>query len=292
MAIVLCPVPAIVLADTVGLDATVYSNTLTLENKDFSSVPYIVISGGPGATLLYNSSGPEFEWSLEATGLLVDGAYSLIYYADMPDRFVDWGGDNPGALIADVVASGGVISASGITDLGMNLPCYPDANISEYYYGTITTVSGYTGDNYATGYGAKIWLVPSSDYTEPALTAWNPVNYLFETDLISYTDTNAVVSITVNPTAIDFGDVVAGTTVGPEWVNVENTGTVPVIVTATVPGAGLFSNLQLNTANPSAYSVSISSGSFDDVGLTLVIPGGFAPGPVNGTLTFIATPAS
>ena len=36
--------------------------------------------------------------------------------------------------------------------------------------------------------GAKLWIVPNSDFTTGGLTAWNPDNYLFETDLIIYCD--------------------------------------------------------------------------------------------------------
>lgn len=38
--------------------------------------------------------------------------------------------------------------------------------------------------------GAKIWLVPSSDYGNTGVIGWNPAKYLFEHDLITYDDTD------------------------------------------------------------------------------------------------------
>jgi len=42
------------------------------------------------------------------------------------------------------------------------------------------------------GLGAKIWLVPSSDYNAGtcSMTDYNEANYLFETHLIWYDDTD------------------------------------------------------------------------------------------------------
>ncbi len=40
--------------------------------------------------------------------------------------------------------------------------------------------------------GAKIWLVLSEDYdaAEKKMTVWNPAEYLFEYELITYDDTD------------------------------------------------------------------------------------------------------
>jgi len=110
-------------------------------------------------------------------------AYSLIYYADFADRMNEWGGNNPGALIATGIADGtGNLYMVGSVALGINLPCEPDANISTYNY------SG-APDYYPTAYGAKIWLVPSSCYdaVNKKVISWSPTLFLFETDLIHYT---------------------------------------------------------------------------------------------------------
>jgi len=289
----MCLAVAPVSAADVGLDAVVYDKVVNLDNKvSTGAVPWPINADSTGAVFMYNVSGDEFEWNLDATGLVGSTNYSLIYYADKPDRFVDWGGDNPGALIANIqTGTGGNYVGAGSTDLGMPLPCYPDANIDELAYNE-SGDGAQTGEDYITGNGAKIWLVLTADYTAPELTAWNPDSYLFETDLINYSDTNALVSITVNPTAVDFGSVVAGATAGPEVVRVTNAGTVPVIVTAEAPDTGLFSELLLNAGAPSAYSEPVYTADYDDVSLTLPVPVGYAPGSASGTLVFIATPAN
>jgi hypothetical protein len=60
---------------------------------------------------------------------------------------------------------------AGCIELNMDLPCPPDTNYAE---------------------GAKIWLVPSDDYnaTLTKMIAWNPTEYLFETELMTYDDTD------------------------------------------------------------------------------------------------------
>ena len=291
MAITLCLVPGVAQAEDVGLEVVVYDNSLNLENKDAN---WVVISDATGGTLKYNESGPTFEYELTVHGLVPGTEYSMIYYADMPNRFVEWGGNNPGTLITEFTYDALFKVVTGSVDLGMPMPCYPDANISEYNYGTDQTIPIWTGDNYATAHGAKIWIVPSADYAEPELTAWNPASYLFETDMINYTDTDAVVSITVSPTSVDFGSVVAGTTSAARIVTVTNAGTVPVIVTAEAPapGVNLFSYLLIDGNAPSAYSMPLYTTDDDDVSLTLPVPLGQPSGARTGTLVFIATPAT
>jgi len=174
-----------------GVDnGVVYDETpLTLENKDPSN-NWQIIKDNIYATLEYNSMGPEFEYSLEATGLEENTPYSLIYYADKPDRFNNWGGNNPGALITTFNSGTGTYNSGPKSiDLNMDLPSEPDENIDQYNY--------CDSDNYSTCYGAKIWLVPTealpSDFpnSNPDIGEWdiwgaNQPRILFETDLISY----------------------------------------------------------------------------------------------------------
>ena len=155
---------------------------LILENKD--STTWVVIPDGTLGVLSYNLSGPTFDYAFNGYGLEDGEDYSLIYYADYENRYVNWGGDNPGALIGTGTADGsGNLVMSGSPDLGMDLPSEPDANIDTHDY------SG-PPDNYANAHGAKIWLVPSDCYTEPEVDVWSPDDFLFETDLIWYTDTD------------------------------------------------------------------------------------------------------
>lgn len=149
------------LLSSMPVSANFYDSQLILNNKDSS---WNEIEGdGIRGRLEFNSRGREFEYRFFAKGLKTNTDYSLIYYAD------PWPGDNPGALVAEFTTNnkGKIKSTAGSVDLGMSLPHKSDAN--------------YPG-------GAKIWLVPSSDYNAVtnAMTAWNPVDYLFERNLITY----------------------------------------------------------------------------------------------------------
>jgi len=160
--------------------------SLTLVSKDAS---WNVVWPGPFGTLKYNLEGPEFCFVFNGHGLEAGTDYSLIYYADFEDRYVDWGGNNPGALIKSGTSNdGGNIHLGGCVDLGMDLPHADDANgdISNWDY------SG-PPDYYAHATGAKIWLVPSDCYVagQKKVDTWTPDRFLFETDLITYTDTDA-----------------------------------------------------------------------------------------------------
>lgn len=166
---------------------TSYWSTVELENKDTSSWEANTGDGIKG-TLTYELAAPTFNYEFEATGLTLNTGYSLIYYADRQDRFVDWGGDNPGALIATFTtdSNGDILATTGSKNLAMNLPHVDDWN------GTADANYCTDPDNYDLCRGAKIWLVPSTSYdtTGKKLNGWNPTTYLFETDLITYDDTD------------------------------------------------------------------------------------------------------
>lgn len=147
---------------------------LFLAEKD---ADWVIVPGGMWACLSYVPFGPEFRYSIDAYGLEADTEYSLIYYAD------PYPGDNPGYLIGELEAdSDGEVHDTDEIDLGMSLPCEPDENITKDY--------GDDPDNYSHRHGAKLWLVPSGCYSEPAVTTWAPERFLFETDLITYVDSD------------------------------------------------------------------------------------------------------
>ncbi|MBU1102160.1 M73 family metallopeptidase [Patescibacteria group bacterium] len=166
--------------------SAVRTKTLILDNKNQN---WERISDDKIGTLTYQTSGDTFSYNFTASGLQITGVeYKLIYYADKQDRYTNWGGDSPGAVIGTFTASGsGNISVTSQSiNLGMDLPAANDWN------GSIAADYCVSPDFYNMCRGAKIWLVPSSDYDSTAkkLTSWNPANYLFETDLIIYSDTN------------------------------------------------------------------------------------------------------
>ena len=174
---------------------TSYWNTVELRSKDGSWN----IIGSAAATLTYELAASTFNYEFEASELAINTDYSLIYYADEPERFENWGGSNPGALIAEFTTDvdGNIYAegtenepVEGYKNLAMNLPASPDWNASsEANYCTEAS------DGYNLCRGAKIWLVPSSDYNETSKkikdVSWaNMANFLFETDLITYDDTD------------------------------------------------------------------------------------------------------
>jgi len=300
VAISLLVVPAVVSANP-G-----YDSTLTLENKDNST--WLVISDDISGTLEYVSSANLFWYSFSATGLTASTEYSLIYYADTENRFVDWGGDNPGALIATFTtdASGNITPTAGSVDLNMDLPCSPDANAYFYDYTK-------SPDLYDHATGAKIWLVPTSAYDagQRKVTAWTPSAFLFETDLIWYDDTDAgdstvaltaevpdIVAISATPTSIDFGTVYPGHTAVGDNITVKNIGTKTVNVDASVAGGAVFGYLQLSigsgwiTTAPSWPSLitGLTMGASKTVYNQLPVPSGYTPtGTETATLIFEAT---
>jgi len=136
------------------------------------------------ATLTYKLVSDCFEYELEASGLEANTEYSMIYYADRQDRFENWGGDNPGRLLGTFTSNNdGEYSTSDFvtSSVCIDLPASSDWNAnSEADY--------CVSDNYESCRGAKVWIVPSGDYDSGVkkLTAWNPDNYLYETDLITF----------------------------------------------------------------------------------------------------------
>lgn len=282
-------VPATVMANDVTVLAGVYTNTLNLENKDSS---WQVKADAIGGVLGYNASGSEFVYGVHAEGL-PDVQYALIYYADTEDRFNEWGGNHPGAVIGFGTPVGGVLDMSGSAELDMDLPCPPDANAYFYDY--------HASDGYDHATGAKIWLIPASlltDGTSLPITSWLPDDtWLFETDLITYDDTDVVsdvVAITVAPSSINFGSILTpGQTGNGGNVTVTNSGTVPCNVTAAAPSSGVFQYIQLNGAPVSSYAVSgLTVGASDVATATLPVPAGYTPtGQESGTITFTAVSA-
>jgi len=170
-----------------------YKDSVHLENKN--PADWSIISGDNiEADVTFGLVGEEFAYTLEATGLTSGTEYALIYYADYEDRENNWGGNNPGAILGIFTAdSDGAISYSYSLDIGMDMPHVDDWNNAPPADYTVAP------DNYNHETGAKIWLVPTSDLTNNnalPLTAWNPDDYLFETELIRYFD-NANNEITI-----------------------------------------------------------------------------------------------
>ncbi|MHA2398755.1 MAG: hypothetical protein ACXADU_07680 [Promethearchaeota archaeon] len=128
-------------------------------------ITWEIIPDEAWGNLKYNHEGPDFKYEFYGFGLTENNDFDLIYYAN------DWPGNNPGALIdSGSTDADGYIHLSGSIDLNIDLPDPNDANYP----------------------GAKIWLVLSDDYDtiEYKMLGWNPGEYLFENNFITYNDTD------------------------------------------------------------------------------------------------------
>jgi hypothetical protein len=286
-------IPALVSADP--------GSPLTLVQKDPNT--WQPISGATGL-LTFNPSGPTFDYTFTATGL-PDGSYSLIYYAN------PYPGNNPGVLIGIGTSEGGSLPIAGSPNLNMDLPTPPDSNILVDHGGP--------PDNYANHFGAKIWLVPTECYsatvveTSGQITSWQPTRFLFETNLINYTDTDktgggispspvsltttitepsATIAFTVAPTTLDFGSVAIGSYSGERTVIIHNTGTVPIKITVLV-SSGFYTDCMELSSGGGYTTVSgwvpptVVAGSSLTV-YTRVKPTAAYASVATGTLTFMA----
>jgi len=123
---------------------------------------WAIVAGGAWGKMKYNLSGAEFEFVFNGHGLQPGYYYNLIYYPD------PWPGTGLICLGQGLVNDYGDIHIMGSVDTG-DLPAPGDDND-----------------------GAKIWLVLSGDLDcqNAFMGGWNPTEYLFEYDLITFDDLN------------------------------------------------------------------------------------------------------
>lgn len=290
--LLLFPTPALAISP-IATPVSGYSNATYLDNKDTST--WATILDERLGTLSYNATGDTFGYNFTATGLEASVAYSLIYYAN------PYPGGNPGALIGTGTSTTeGTLLITGAPELGISLPTPPDANMLIDH--------SIAPDFYTNAYGAKIWLVPSTCYNTETKTVstWSPTRFLFETDVITYTDTNlmsgssvpattvvaeptATIGITVSPTALNFGSVTIGTCSTGIPVTLTNTGNVPIKVTITTT-TGYYANcLKANTLTANGWvSPTIAAGESLIVSMTSCPTASYS-GTATGTVYFTAS---
>lgn len=283
------------------------TRTLTLVTKDPATWQNTIVAS---AVLTYNTAGATFDYTVSGKVPLTSTQYALIYYADKPDRFVDWGGNNPGAVIGMGTSdSSGNINFAGSTELNMNLPHPNDANFD-------TTENNYCEppDEYEHCYGAKMWLVPTVDLTGNTalpLYGWHPLNYLFETDLITYKDTDIIMSsasiceqptmgISADPNTINFGYLYPGQSSEEQDVDIIITQIpeeacedvpLPSVLVTVVVGLGQWSSLDMTTtiSTPITNPVIVDSPEeIRPVGFTAHAGSSIVPGTYTQTITISA----
>ena len=118
------------------------------------------VDDGAGGRLKYSTEGAEFAFHFNGHGLEPGSEYTLIYYPD------PWPGDGLICFGSDDANRGGNVLIKGSYDVGGDLPIAADDND-----------------------GAKIWLVLSDDVdceVDHKMIGWNPTEYLFENNLITY----------------------------------------------------------------------------------------------------------
>lgn len=133
---------------------------LYLVQKD--PVSWEIVEDGAWGKMKYNLSGPEFKFVFNGHRLEKGLDYTLIYYPD------PWPGDGLICLGSGTANDQSNVHIMGSVDTG-DLPIEDDEND-----------------------GAKIWLVLSDDVDCDTyeMVGWNPTEYLFEYDLITFLDTD------------------------------------------------------------------------------------------------------
>lgn len=127
-----------------------------------------ILDDGAWGKMKYNLTGPVFDFVFNGHGLETGSTYTLIYYPD------PWPGDGLICLGSGLANQDGDVHIMGSVDTG-DLPKEDDGNYPD---------------------GAKIWLVLTSDAQCPSenvsgsMTGWNPTEYLFESDLVTFDDLN------------------------------------------------------------------------------------------------------
>jgi hypothetical protein len=121
-----------------------------------------IVDGGARGKMKYNLSGYEFEFVFNGHGLEPGYEYTLIYYPD------PWPG------------SGLICLGDGTADIDGNVHIKNSVNTG--------SMPAMNDENYPDG--AKIWLVLTNDIDciGQSMIGWNPTEYLFEYDLITFED--------------------------------------------------------------------------------------------------------
>ena len=122
-----------------------------------------IVDGGAWGKMKYSLSGTDFTYVFNGHGLEAGYDYTLIYYPD------PWPGSGLICLGFGTANDNGDVHIKQSVNTG-DLPIPEDENE-----------------------GAKIWLVLSSDVDcegQVFNNVWNPTEYLFEYDLITFNDTD------------------------------------------------------------------------------------------------------
>lgn len=123
-----------------------------------------IVDGGAWGKMKYNHIGSAFSFVFNGHALEPDMDYTLIYYPD------PWPGSGLICLGEGTADIDGNVHIQNTMDIG-DLPTMEDENYPD---------------------GAKIWLVFTADVDcmTAGMVGWNPTEYLFEYDLITFDNTD------------------------------------------------------------------------------------------------------
>lgn len=143
------------------------SNIAHLYLYEKNTTDWSIIDDGAWGKMKFNLAGPTFDFNFNGHGLEPNTEYSLIYYPDKTGN--PWPRTDIICLGSDTANDGGNVHIANSKELNTDLP---DTSVD-------------------INSGAKIWLVLSSDIdcSTCEMSGWNPTEYLFEGDLITYDDT-------------------------------------------------------------------------------------------------------
>jgi len=149
-------------ADYNGLNKPGKTKHLYLYEKEPTG-DWLTVEGGAWGKMVYTPVGKTFRFNFEGHGLEPGTDYTLLYYPD------PWPGTGLVCLGTGTANQGGQIHISERVNTN-DIPTEDDANEE----------------------GGKIWLVLSSDVDcEGAqMIGWNPTEYLFEYNLITFDNTD------------------------------------------------------------------------------------------------------
>jgi hypothetical protein len=151
-------------ARTVKVGQAGKSNTGHLYFYEKDPATWEIVENGAWGKMKYNLSGSTLDFVFNGHGLEKGLSYTLIYYPD------PWPGSGLICLGSGTAKGSGNVNIAGQVETG-DLPAANDANYPD---------------------GAKIWLVLADDVDgdNAQMIGWNPAQYLFEYDLITFDDTD------------------------------------------------------------------------------------------------------
>ncbi len=127
---------------------------------------WTIVPDGAWGKMKYDLTGSEFDFVFNGHGLEAKTEYTLIYYPDKTGN--PWPRTDIICLGSDTSSKDGAVHIAESVATGD----LPNSAVD-------------------TNTGAKIWLVLSDDVNcdTNVMSGWNPTEYLFENNLITYTET-------------------------------------------------------------------------------------------------------